>query len=266
MSLWLAVFFHAILLAINFPAVTAEPQPPPENKPFVVQRHIYKPPPPPPETPPPKPVTRKVPVPDPTPDEVELVPVEEPPPDIDLPMPDIPLAIPDAPPEPPSSGPIHVGGDVQRPVKVHAPPPQYTEIARKVRLHGIVIVQAIIDKQGDVTNVRVLKGLGMGLSEAAAEAIKTWKFKPATLNGKPVEVYYNLTVNFSLSCEDCSGRCGRLTPRAIPGRSSRRRPGAPARGPCGPRHCRRRSGSSDRSGCGPGRAPRSRSKDRSNRP
>jgi protein TonB len=38
----------------------------------------------------------------------------------------------------------------------------------------------------------------MGLDQAAAEAIKSWKFKPATLNGKPVAVYYNLTVNFTL--------------------------------------------------------------------
>ena len=61
-----------------------------------------------------------------------------------------------------------------------------------------MIVQAIIDKQGAVTNVKVLKGLPMGLSEQAVEAIKKWKFKPATLNGKPVDVYYNLTVNFRL--------------------------------------------------------------------
>jgi protein TonB len=59
-------------------------------------------------------------------------------------------------------------------------------------------VQAIIDKQGTVTNVKVLKGLPMGLDNAAVETIKTWKFEPATLNGKPVDVYYNLTVNFTL--------------------------------------------------------------------
>ena len=38
----------------------------------------------------------------------------------------------------------------------------------------------------------------MGLSEEAVKAVKTWTFKPATLKGKPVDVYYNLTVNFKL--------------------------------------------------------------------
>jgi periplasmic protein TonB len=61
-----------------------------------------------------------------------------------------------------------------------------------------VIVEAIIDKDGKVTNVRVLKGLPMGLDQAAVDAVKNWRFRPATLNGRPVSVYYSLTVNFRL--------------------------------------------------------------------
>ena len=61
-----------------------------------------------------------------------------------------------------------------------------------------MIVQAIINKEGTVENVKVLKGLPMGLDQSAIDAIKRWRFKPATLNGKPVTVYYNLTVNFTL--------------------------------------------------------------------
>jgi protein TonB len=38
----------------------------------------------------------------------------------------------------------------------------------------------------------------MGLDQAAVEAVRTWRFRPATLNGRPVDVYYNLTVNFRL--------------------------------------------------------------------
>ena len=76
--------------------------------------------------------------------------------------------------------------------------PQYTEVARKAREAGVVIVEAIIDKNGNVDKVKVLKGLPMGLSEAAEDAVKRWKFKPGTLNGEPVDVIFNLTVNFTL--------------------------------------------------------------------
>lgn len=95
--------------------------------------------------------------------------------------------------------PIHVGGDVQKPVKVSAPQPAYTEEARTARIQGVVIAQATIRRDGTVSSVKVLKGLPMGLSEKAVEAIETWKFEPATLNGQPVDVYYNLTVNFRLN-------------------------------------------------------------------
>jgi protein TonB len=76
--------------------------------------------------------------------------------------------------------------------------PVYTEAARRARIQGVVIVEAIIDKQGNVTNVRVLKALPMGLDQAAVDAVKKWRFRPATLNGRPVNVYFVLTVNFQL--------------------------------------------------------------------
>ncbi len=93
---------------------------------------------------------------------------------------------------------LQVGGDVIRPKRIFAPQPQYGEWARKSRIQGEVVVEAIIDKQGRITNVRVLKGLPLCLSEQAILAIRQWKFEPATLNGKPIDVYYNMTVNFRL--------------------------------------------------------------------
>jgi len=199
-SLLSAAIFHAILLLITFPELYSAPaEAKKDQKVYVVQQVRFQPPPPKQKQEIPKPKAKKVPIPDPTPDEPEPIRLEEPEPDIDLPqLDDLVFGIPDAPPAAEPEGPIHVGGDVKAPIKIDAPQPQYTEIARKARIQGVVIVQAIIDKSGDVTNVKVLKGLPMGLEEEAVKAIKRWKFQPATLNGKPVDVYYNLTVNFRL--------------------------------------------------------------------
>ena len=95
-------------------------------------------------------------------------------------------------------GVADIGGEVSAPVKLRAPQPQYTTIARQARIQGVVVVQVIVDKQGTVTKGVVLKGLPLGLSESALAAIRQWKFKPALLNGEPVDVYYNWTVNFHL--------------------------------------------------------------------
>jgi protein TonB len=105
----------------------------------------------------------------------------------------------EAPKEPdPSEGPLRVGGDVKAPVVVKRVEPNYNDVARKAHVQGVVIVEAIIDKNGNVDKVKLLKGLSMGLNEAAEEAVKQWKFKPGTLNGEPVDVIFNLTVNFTL--------------------------------------------------------------------
>ena len=106
-----------------------------------------------------------------------------------MPDTDIIFGIPEGPPpaEPDRARSAWVGTS-SRPRRSTPPSPQYTEIARKARIQGVVIVEAIIDKTGNVTNVKVLKGLPMGLDQAGGRRrLEVWKFKPATLNGKPVE-------------------------------------------------------------------------------
>jgi protein TonB len=94
--------------------------------------------------------------------------------------------------------PLRIGGDVARPERILGPPLVYAELARRARLQGVVIVEATIDTQGKVVDAHILKGMPMGLDRAALDAVEKWKFKPATLRGKPVKVFYTLTVNFKL--------------------------------------------------------------------
>ena len=90
------------------------------------------------------------------------------------------------------------GPELAPPRRVYSPTPQYTDVARMNRLQGVVIVQGVITKKGDYICVEVLQGLPLGLTESALETLRTWKFEPATLDGKPVTARYVLTTNFRL--------------------------------------------------------------------
>jgi TonB family protein len=98
----------------------------------------------------------------------------------------------------PAAKALFVKGEVQHPRKIDSPPPLYTKVAKEEGLQGIVILQALIDEQGRVAEVEVVKGLPLGLTEAAIDALRQWTFEPATLDGEPVAVFYNLTFNFRL--------------------------------------------------------------------
>ena len=78
--------------------------------------------------------------------------------------------------------------------------PRYPEIARKAKVQGTVILQAIIHKNGTVGNVTVLKSPGpkFGFDEAAMAAVRQWRYKPGLQNGKPVDVYFTVVVDFVL--------------------------------------------------------------------
>jgi len=61
---------------------------------------------------------------------------------------------------------------------------------------GLVIVEAVIGRDGTVRDVRVVKPLPFGVDQAAADAVKQWKFSPGTRNGEPVDVFGVLTLQF----------------------------------------------------------------------
>jgi TonB family protein len=86
---------------------------------------------------------------------------------------------------------------VKEPVPVTTPMPPYTEESRRVRIDGTIVLQAIIRKNGTVTDVKVIKGLGYGLDESVINTIVTkWRFRPGTLNGEPIDVIANEEVRF----------------------------------------------------------------------
>lgn len=75
--------------------------------------------------------------------------------------------------------------------------PPYPEEARAKHIQGSVVMQAEISKEGIVEGLRVLSGDPL-LAPAATTAVKQWKFKPFQLDGQPVPVETQITVNFSL--------------------------------------------------------------------
>lgn len=104
----------------------------------------------------------------------------------------------DPEPEAKNDEPIVVGGAVKKPEILVKTQPRYTELARRAKVQGSVMLKAVIDERGIVTDLQVLKPLPMGLDQSAIDAVSKWRFKPATLHGRPVKVYFNLTVNFTL--------------------------------------------------------------------
>jgi len=78
--------------------------------------------------------------------------------------------LPEAPPPPPKQEPVRVGGDIRPPNKIRDESPVYPDIAKQARVQGVVILEAIIDPQGNVTNVRVLRSIPL-LDQAAIDAV-----------------------------------------------------------------------------------------------
>ena len=76
--------------------------------------------------------------------------------------------------------------------------PNYPPLARQARIQGSVLLQAEISKDGTIENLRLISGHPM-LAPSAIEAVKQWRYKPYILNGEPVEVETQITVNFTLA-------------------------------------------------------------------
>ena len=108
-------------------------------------------------------------------------------------------ATPVVPPPPPpvQRRPVPVGGIISEPRKTVHVPPEYPRIARDARIEGTVILEAIINEQGQIERLKVLRSAPL-LDTAAMEAVRQWRYTPTTLNNVPVPVLMTITVTFSL--------------------------------------------------------------------
>ena len=105
----------------------------------------------------------------------------------------------DAPPPPPSGPQVKFIPYDDPPVPKTPIRPEYPEIAQEAGIEGTVYVQAFIDKRGKVKEVSVVKGIpNTGLNEAAMEAIRKTRFRPAKQRERAVGVYISIPVHFKL--------------------------------------------------------------------
>ena len=81
---------------------------------------------------------------------------------------------------------------------IHRVQPDYPAPARQIRVQGQVVLRAVISREGMIDNLQVVSGHPM-LVKAAVDAVRQWRYRPYVLNGEPVEVETEVTVNFILS-------------------------------------------------------------------
>ena len=226
-AMFVTLLFHVLLFVIRF--ASGQHVFIPDNKQIITLRNIIGPPSiaggGSPKTAPkhveiPKPKPQPIPFPDPTPDDPEPLyqTVPDPAPEIIAQIgTELSIGEISGPPGPggyggrgkgpgvgdgpggPGDGVYTLGGGVRPPIPVNQPLPLYTEEARKAKVEGLVLLQAIVRKDGTVDSFKVIRGLGYGLDEYAINTIATkWRFKPGSLNGQPVDVQATIEVSFRL--------------------------------------------------------------------
>ncbi len=200
-----AMLIHAGIFAVTWPTIAQAPPKEPEQilipirlvnlippkrevEPIRIEAPSPRPPGPPvitgPPEKPPEPVTR---------DHVDTIEMPEGPvvyvsPPIDIPP----------PPEAEVKTVVHAGFDIPEPKVISKVEPRYTQPAIKAGIEGVVILELIIDTEGRVESVNALRGLPLGLTKSALDAVKQWQFEASTYKGNPVSVRYILTINFNL--------------------------------------------------------------------
>jgi periplasmic protein TonB len=104
---------------------------------------------------------------------------------------------PPPPPTPAPRKPVRVGGEIKEPTLIYRVDPGYPLLAVVRQLEGMVILEAMVDEEGRVESIRVLRFPGV-FEQAAVEAVRQWRYSPVILNGRPEKFILSVTVSFRL--------------------------------------------------------------------
>jgi len=112
-------------------------------------------------------------------------------------------AVATPPPPPPTTAaattpPVRVGGAVKVPSLINRVEPVYSAVAAAAEMSGLVILEAIVDVNGSVESVKVLRSRGALLDNAAIAALKQWTYSPLVVNGAPTSFVVTITFNFRI--------------------------------------------------------------------
>jgi protein TonB len=105
--------------------------------------------------------------------------------------------LPEAPAPPATVTPVRVGGLVRAPKLLNRVTPAYPELAMAARTSAMLILEASVDVDGRVQDVKVLRGQPL-FDKAALEAVRQWRYQPLLLNGIPVPFIVSVTLSFNL--------------------------------------------------------------------
>jgi len=95
-------------------------------------------------------------------------------------------------------GPYRPGSGIAPPRLLREVKADYTEDARQRSISGDVVLEIVVRRDGSVGDIRILKGLAGGLNDRAVQAVRQWRFSPASRQGAPVDVIVEVAVEFKL--------------------------------------------------------------------
>jgi protein TonB len=112
---------------------------------------------------------------------------------------EIPPPPPPPPPAPVRRDPVRVGGQIKEPTLVRRVEPIYPPLAVRANVRGTVILEATVDAEGRVAEVKVLRSAHRILDEAAITAVRQWQYVPLVLNGIPERFMLTVVLSFNLT-------------------------------------------------------------------